>query len=145
MIDYAIAEPLLVGMLTNRVLAKTAAIGGFAVLASAAFFKWRIENGLKQSEYYKTAMQRLRESEAIRQALGPPVRVGNFDLGDNGANYCDGSKARFKVPVRGSRDSGFVIFEAFRDQMTGCWSVADLELFLDSDSTKKLVVRPPRT
>ncbi|XP_071528332.1 uncharacterized protein [Panulirus ornatus] len=77
-------------------LARTAAIGGFVVIGSSFYFKSRIQQGIKQSEYFKESLRILRSHRGIAYLLGEPIRDGNLDLGDNVNNFCTGKEAQFQ-------------------------------------------------
>lgn len=125
--------------ISNRGLAKIAAVGGFFVLGSAGFFKWKLSNNIKQSEYFQLAVKSLIESEAVVGFLGQPVLFGSLDLGDSANNHCDGLLAKFSVPVRGPKNTGRMDFEASRSAFGDPWHLDKLE-FIDKEATKKLVI-----
>lgn len=127
-------------VISNRGLAKIVAVGGVVALGSATFFKWKISNNIKQSEYFLLAFNRLRESESAMGFLGQPVLFGNLDLGDTQKNYCDGLRAKFSVPVRGPNNSGTMLFEASRDGVGHQWHLDRLEL-QDKAATKTLLIQ----
>lgn len=126
--------------ITNRGLAKIAALGGIFALGSAGYFQWKISKNIKQSEYFRLAFDALNESEAVVGFLGKPILFGNINLGDTQKNFCDGLQAKFHVPVRGPSHSGLMVFEASRDSIEQKWHLDYLEL-QDKDATKKLTVR----
>ncbi len=127
-------------MVTNKTLAKIAVVGGFAALGSAGFFRWKIESGIKQSQYFQLAEKKLLESEAAVSVLGKPVLIGSLDLGDTKRNFCDGLQAQFHVPVRGPKSSGIMVFEASRNPPSQPeWKLNVLEL-MDKAATKKIVI-----
>ena len=127
-------------MVTNKTLAKIAVVGGFAALGSAGFIRWKIEQGIKQSQYFQLATNRLLENESALVVLGKPVLIGSPDLGDTKRNFCDGLRAQFHVPVRGPKSSGIMVFEATRNPPNQPeWRLNVLEL-MDKAATKKLVI-----
>lgn len=128
-------------MVTNKVLAKIALVGGVVALGSATFFRWKIESGIKRSEYFRLAIEKLTENQAATAVLGKPVLIGSLDLGDTTKNFCDGLEAQFHVPVRGPKSSGIMIFEASRNPPSEPeWRLNTLEL-MDKAATKKLVIQ----
>ena len=128
-------------MVTNRTLAKIAVAGGFFVLGTGGVFRWKIEKGIKESEYFQLAFQKLLDSEAAEVVLGKPVLIGSLDLGDSKRNFCDGVQAQFHVPVRGPKSSGIMVFEASRNPPSQPdWRLNVLEL-MDKAATKKLVIQ----
>ena len=127
-------------MISTRALTYIAFGGGFFVLGSAGFFKWKIESSIKQSDYYLAAVKQLKQSETASRALGKPIQIGTPNLGDNSNNYCDGFKAKFIVPVKGSKDSGTMIFTASKNPGEK-WNVNNIDLFLSQEPDKKLTLR----
>ena len=127
--------------LNNKMLAKVALAGGVIALGSATFFNWKIQSNLKKSDYFQTAVKILAESKVAAAALGPPILIGTIDLGDNRNNWCDGLQAAFRVPVKGSKTCGTLVFTASRDTYNHQWQINQLEL-LDKEATKKLTLVP---
>lgn len=128
-------------MFSNKVLAKIAVVGGVVAISSASFFRWKIESGIKQSEYFQLAVGKLNEDKAAITVLGKPVLIGSLDLGDTNRNFCDGLKAQFHVPVKGPKSSGIMFFEASRNPPSQPeWKLNSVEL-TDKAATKKLVIQ----
>jgi len=127
-------------MIPNKILVRVAVGGGFFALASASYFKSRIESAIKQSEYFESAVKQLKDSDAAVSALGKPIIIGTPDLGDTKNNFCDGLRATFRVPVRGPKDSGSFVFSAFRNAHGQQWNVSDIDLFLNKEPDRKLVI-----
>ncbi|KAK4004706.1 uncharacterized protein LOC123476950 [Daphnia magna] len=130
-------------MVTNKTLAKIAVAGGFLALGSASYFRWKIETSIKQSTYFKLAIERLLASKTAVDVLGEPVLIGSIDLGDTKRNFCDGLQARFQVSVRGPKSSGIMAFEASRNPPSQPeWRINLVEL-MDKEATRKLVIESP--
>lgn len=127
-------------MVTNTFLAKIAVIGGVITIGTANVIRWKIESNLKQSQYFQLAIKKLVENETAVTFLGEPVLIGSLDLGNTDHNYCDGLRAQFHVPVKGSKTSATLFFRASRnppDQPD--WKLNTLEL-TNKTVTKKLVI-----
>lgn len=122
-------------------LARTAAIGGFVVIGSSFYFKSRIQQGIKQSEYFKESLRILRSHRGIAYLLGEPIRDGNLDLGDNVNNFCTGKEAQFQVPVTGPKKSGTLYLWASRPEYSDKWNVDRLELGLTDDPGRRVLLR----
>jgi len=131
---------ILLQMIPNRILARIAVGGGFIALGSASYFRSRIETAIKRSEYFELAVKQLKSSNAAAVFLGEPIIVGTPDLGDTKKNFCDGLLAKFTVPVRGPKDSGSFAFEAFRSAPGEHWTVGDIDLFLNKEPDRKLII-----
>lgn len=112
------------------------------MLGSAGLMKQNIEKRLMASEYFESGLERLRQCEPAAAALGSPIRASSPDIGDNRNNYCDGLRAKFTVPVTGTKRRGLYTFEASRASHQEPWSINSAELVVDD---RKLVIRSPPT
>uniref|UniRef100_T1JLP3 Cytochrome c oxidase assembly factor 1 homolog n=1 Tax=Strigamia maritima TaxID=126957 RepID=T1JLP3_STRMM len=118
------------------------AIAGYGAIACGCggyYFNRKIQSGIWNSEYYKSSMKLLRQHNGVRKLLGEPIKDGNMDLGDN-YNLVDGLNARLKVPVRGPKQKGELFVFASRTQHSDSYVVDRLELQLDTDDTRRLLV-----
>ncbi|XP_053653762.1 uncharacterized protein [Cherax quadricarinatus] len=77
-------------------LARTAAFGGFIVIGSAFYFKSRIQDGIKHSDYYRESLHILRSHRGVAYLMGEPIKDGRLDLGDTSNNFCSGKEAKFQ-------------------------------------------------
>ncbi|XP_071439072.1 cytochrome c oxidase assembly factor 1 homolog [Hetaerina americana] len=125
-------------MLSNKTLYKIAVYGAVFTASSGFFFYWRIQEDIKNSEYFVTAMRILRSHKPSVYLLGEPIKAGRLDLDDREKNYCDGLRAKFEVPVRGPKQKGTLYFAASRIVAENRWVVHNMELELSNDSTKRL-------
>ena len=127
-------------MVSNKVLGKIALATGVITVGVANFFRWQIESNIKQSQYFRLALERLSANESAVAFLGKPVRTGSLDLANTDHNFSDGLCAQFHVPVRGSQSSGTMFFRASRNPpIQPEWQLNYLEL-VDKSATKKLVI-----
>ena len=127
----------------NKILGRILVVGGFATLGASAIMKQKIENNIKSSEYFTTAVKKLEDSEAAASALGLPITLGTPDLGKSSQNHCDGLKAKFTVPIKGSKDSGTMSFEASRETYQQPWNITLLELTMKDESRKLVLCNQP--
>lgn len=122
-------------------LARTAAIGGFIVIGSAHYIKGHIQGGIKQSEYYRESLKVVRENRGVAHLMGEPIRDGSLDLGDSEHNFCTGTEAQFRVPLKGAKQKGTLYLWASRLEFSEPWSVDRLELSLDDHPGKRILLR----
>ncbi|XP_042231389.1 uncharacterized protein LOC121872601 isoform X2 [Homarus americanus] len=122
-------------------LARTAALGGFIVIGSAFYFKSCIQDGIKQSGYYKESLSILRSHRGIAHLMGEPIKDGRVDLADNVNNFCTGKEAQFQVPVKGTKQSGTLYLWASRIEYDRNWNVDRLELGLENDPGRRVLLR----
>uniref|UniRef100_A0A0P4X256 Cytochrome oxidase complex assembly protein 1 n=1 Tax=Scylla olivacea TaxID=85551 RepID=A0A0P4X256_SCYOL len=126
-------------------LARTAAIGGFIVIGSAHYFRGRIQDGIKQSEYYQESLRIVRENRGVAHLMGEPIRDGRLDLGDNINNFCTGKEAQFQVPLKGTKQTGILYLWASRSDSIQPWCVDRLELSVEDQPGKRILLRKEHT
>lgn len=122
-------------------LARTAAFGGFIVIGSAFYFKSRIQDGIKHSDYYRESLHILRSHRGVAYLMGEPIKDGRLDLGDTSNNFCSGKEAKFQVPVKGTKQSGTLYLWASRSSYDENWSVDRLELGLKDDPGRRVLLK----
>lgn len=135
----------MVGLPSLPTLARTAAIGGFIVIGSAHYFKRRIQDGIKQTEYYRESLSILRENRGVAYLLGEPIKDGSLDLGDNLNNFCTETEAQFQVPLKGPKQGGTLYLWASRPEVSQPWSVDRLELGVEEQPGKRILLRGQHT
>ncbi|KAF0290989.1 hypothetical protein FJT64_010822 [Amphibalanus amphitrite] len=81
-------------------LAKIAGCGALLVSGAFSFTQWKIEEGLKSGAWYTESMRLLRAHRGAAGLLGEPIVDGRLDLGSNDTNFCDQTRAQFRVPVK---------------------------------------------
>ncbi|XP_043238402.1 uncharacterized protein LOC122389952 isoform X2 [Amphibalanus amphitrite] len=119
-------------------LAKIAGCGALLVGGAFSFAQWKIEEGLKSGVWYTESMRLLRAHRGAAGLLGEPIVDGRLDLGSNDTNFCDQTRAQFRVPVKGPKQKGYLHLWASRAD--GAWTVNRLELELATDASRKLLV-----
>lgn len=82
-------------------------------------------------------MQILRDNAAAMKLLGEPVRERLVDLGEMDVSD---SRAKVKVPLRGSRQRGDLYLWAERPDKVSDWDVIRLELALQEVPGQRLLV-----
>ncbi|HKU42177.1 MAG TPA: cytochrome c oxidase assembly factor Coa1 family protein [Polyangiales bacterium] len=113
-------------------LAVTAVVIGAAVLGVGA-----ILYGLKQTDVYKAASQRVASDPQVVAALGSPIETG-YPQGNIEATPASG-KAQLRFSVQGPRGEGTAYVDATKDM--GRWTFSQLELELDG-KPERLVLLP---
>lgn len=84
-----------------------------------------VMGSLKQSDAYKTALEKVQASPAAVEALGEPIEPGFFLSGSVNVNGPSGD-AVLSVPVHGARGKGTLYLEATKQ--AGRWKYSLLEL-----------------
>uniref|UniRef100_A0A183V9S5 Tudor domain-containing protein n=1 Tax=Toxocara canis TaxID=6265 RepID=A0A183V9S5_TOXCA len=90
-------------------------------------------------------LQIVAEHEQARNALGPPVVVGNVDLADRRRNYISdftselGDCFQLRIPVAGDEDSGFMEVRATRVSSDCDFEMAQIELELEKRNCRVII------
>ncbi|XP_020713398.1 uncharacterized protein LOC101456876 [Ceratitis capitata] len=124
---------------SNKTLAKIAVYGAFASITAVMYMRYKIEDGIRNSEYFRLAVKTLRQHRGASRLLGEPIKELGFDLSDS-KNFSDGQNAQFEVHVKGSNDRGKMYFWATRAPETG-WLVDRLELEVRSQPEKRFLIK----
>lgn len=94
-------------------------------IAGGVFFV-SILGVIKNTDVYKTALQRAQQSPAVQEALGAPINDTFMVMGkvstDNGQGTAD-----FQIPVTGSKTGGAIICKASKPP-GGQWEFSQLEV-----------------
>ncbi|XP_019724862.1 cytochrome c oxidase assembly factor 1 homolog isoform X2 [Hippocampus comes] len=95
-----------------------------------------------ESDYHKLALQKLESCPIAMENLGaPPLKIHNIHLTDR-ENRIDQQTAQVKIPVTGSKASGYLYTSSIRDPITNRWSVKLAVLRLKEGQTIN-VMNPP--
>lgn len=129
---------------SNINLVKYAAIGGVATVAMGWLYRWKIHDNIKETVYYREALQTLRSHKPAVHLLGEPIKVGNVDIDNLEKNYTRQQEARYEVPVKGPKDRGTLFFRA-KKLSDNQWVVSRIELQLKSDVNRRLVIKKDDT
>lgn len=101
-------------------------IGGFVAMTFWAM-------GTIKNEAYETARTTIETDDSVAQAVGPPVRVGDFD-GFNQAQKGQGVlEYSYDLPVEGSEKSGRAKVVVSGNPIEGSWQVDSIEVEVDGE------------
>lgn len=84
---------------------------------------------MKESDAYKVAVTRARESPAVIAALGTPIREGRFTSGSTNVNGALG-EANLAIPISGPKGKATVYVEAKKS--AGVWRFQTLVARVES-------------
>jgi len=126
-------------------LAKIAAFGGVFVIGNGLLMKWLMQKRLRQSPYLEHAKDVLMKNRALVDMIGEPVGFGSVNL-DDPRNYSTPDKAKFDVPLKGSKSEGMLFVEAVRNvnddesnsKSYHGWELQRLEVTLKDRPNQKL-------
>ncbi|XP_054738737.1 uncharacterized protein LOC129244871 [Anastrepha obliqua] len=124
---------------SNKTLGKIAVYGAVASISAAMYMQHKMKDRIRNSEYFRLAVQALRKHRGASSLLGEPIREIGFDLGDT-KNFADGKNAQFEVRVKGAKDKGKMFFWATRTPEEG-WLLDRLELELQSQPEKRFLIK----
>ncbi|KAK5648932.1 hypothetical protein RI129_003824 [Pyrocoelia pectoralis] len=127
--------------ISNSTLMKIAAIGGLATATMGYALRSKINERISDTEYYKEAMHLTKHHRGVNYLLGEPLQMGKVDVTDTENNWTKTLSAHYEVPVKGSKQKGMLYFWAERKSELDKWSINRIELQLDSDTNKRLLVK----
>ncbi|KAH8351874.1 hypothetical protein KR084_000370 [Drosophila pseudotakahashii] len=133
---------LRIGLPSKRTMGTICICGALASISGLAYKRWKLEDGVRQSEYYQMAFQQLRQHSGAVGLLGEPIKESGFSL-FNEKNRCDMDKAQFQVSVQGSKDRGTVYFWATNSQKQG-WLIDRLELETKQHPNTRFLLKKPQ-
>ncbi|XP_017495079.1 PREDICTED: uncharacterized protein LOC108383209 [Rhagoletis zephyria] len=124
---------------SNKTLGTIAVYGAFASITGVMYMRYKIEDRIRNSEYFRLAIQTLRQHKGAVSLLGEPIKEHGFDLSDS-KNFADGQQAQFEVHVKGANDKGKMFFWATRTPEEG-WFLDRLELEVRSQPDKRFLIK----
>lgn len=127
--------------LSNITLVKIGAVGGIATVTMGLLLRNKINFNIRQTDYYKDALKALRQHNGATYLLGEPIRDRSIDVSDLETNFTKTNYAQYKVPLKGSKKSGYLYFWAERNSEQEKWDVVRMELELAGDSSKRLLIK----
>ncbi|XP_016963971.1 pleckstrin homology-like domain family A member 1 [Drosophila biarmipes] len=133
---------LRIGLPSKRTMGSLCICGALASISGLAYMRWRLEDRVRQSEYYQMAIQQLRQHSGAVGLLGEPIKESGFSL-SNEKNRCDPDKAQLQVSVQGSKDRGTVYFWATNNQKQG-WLIERLELETKQHPNTRFLLKKPQ-
>lgn len=133
---------LRIGLPSKRTMGSICICGALASISGLAYMRWRLEDRVRQTEFYQLAIQQLRQHSGAVGLLGEPIKESGFNL-SNEKNRCDEDKAQLQFHVQGPKDRGTVYFWASNNQKQG-WLIDRLELETrQNPNTRYLLKKPP--
>ena len=103
-----------------------------AIAASCFAFFSGVESSMRKSGAYQQAMEQVRHSTPLADALGSPIKEGWFVTGEiSESGGGDIGSANFAIPVSGPRGKGTVNVEA--KKFGGRWELRRLEVQVEGN------------
>ncbi|XP_017098950.2 cytochrome c oxidase assembly factor 1 homolog [Drosophila bipectinata] len=134
---------LRIGLPSKRTLGSLCICGALASISGLAYMRWRLEDQVRQTDYYQMAIQQLRQHSGAVGLLGEPIKESGFSV-SNEKNRCDGERAQLQVSVQGSKDKGTVYFWATNSPKKG-WLIERLELETQQHPNTRFLLKKPKT
>nr|XP_012548015.1 uncharacterized protein LOC101745092 [Bombyx mori] len=119
-------------------LLQIAGWGGVIVSSTGFYLQNRLIDTVRNYDYYKDALKKLRTHHGAVQHLGEPIKDKRFKMTDTENNYSDREKARFRIPVSGPKDRG--AYFIWVENMNEKWVIKRAELELKSKPDARLVI-----
>lgn len=124
---------------SNKTLGNICVYGAVISISAAMYFRWKLEDRVRNSEYYRLALQTLRQHKGAVGLLGEPIRDSGIDM-SNKNNTCDAKNAQIEVTVRGPKDKGTLFFWATNNMEKG-WLIDRLELEANLHPNKRFLLK----
>ncbi|XP_034109697.1 uncharacterized protein LOC117571590 [Drosophila albomicans] len=124
---------------SNKTLGTICVYGAVVSISAVMYMRWRLEDRVRSAEYYKLALQTLRQHKGAVGLLGEPIKDKGFDI-SNVNNTVDGNKAQLEVTVRGPKDKGTIFFWATNNAEKG-WLIDRLELETKQHPNKRFLLK----
>lgn len=125
---------------SNRTLGNICVYGAVVSISAVMYMKWKLEDRVRNTEYYKLALQTMRKHRGAIKLLGEPIKESGFDM-SNVTNTCNAEKAQFEVKVNGSKDKGVLFFWAHNEGDNKGWQIDRLELEAKQHPNKRFLLR----
>uniref|UniRef100_A0A915BFK4 Uncharacterized protein n=1 Tax=Parascaris univalens TaxID=6257 RepID=A0A915BFK4_PARUN len=115
--------------------------GGTLIIGSTFlyFAHKNVQRKVRALPHYRKAMQIVAEHEQARNALGPPIAVGNVDLADRRKNYVSDFISELRIPISGTVDGGFMEVRATRPSNEHPFETAQVELELENSNCRVVI------
>lgn len=127
--------------ISNMTLVKIAAVTGIATITMGYAARANIVNNVRQTGYYKEALKTVRSHKGAVYLLGEPIKDRLINIGDQEKNYTKPLSAHYEIPVKGTKQKGIVYFWAQRKSEEDEWFVSRIELGLNDDLTRRLLIK----
>lgn len=127
-------------------LVKIGAIGGFITCSMGFALQNKLNNNLKNSTVYKTALDLVRHNKAAIHYLGEPIKDKSVDAFNSKKNFVKDGKGKFEVRLKGSKQNGtlhiFIGHKVASADNSIRWTLDHLELSLDDEPDRVLLIKP---
>ncbi|XP_044746141.1 uncharacterized protein LOC123307777 [Coccinella septempunctata] len=124
-------------------LVKIGAIGGFITCGMGFALQRKLNDNVKNTTFYKSALDIVRHNKAAVHYLGEPIKDKSIDTFNSKKNYVKNGIGQFEVRLRGSKQNGILHIFIKEDRVDGveAWKLDHLELALDKDPDKILLIK----
>lgn len=128
-------------MPTKRMWGQISICGAIVSLSTVLYMHWKLQDRVRNSEYYRLAIQTLRKHRGAVGLLGEPIKESGFSI-SNMMNTCNAEKAQFQVSVNGTKDKGTVYFWASNRE--NGWLIDRLELETKQHPHTRFLLKKPQ-
>ena len=120
-------------------LVKIGAIGGVITVSMGMALRRKVNENIRQTEYYKEALKTVRSNQSAVYLLGEPMKEGRIQIDDAEKNFTKVDTAHYEVPIKGPKQKGVIYFWA--NKLDSGWTVNRIELGLDNEPNRRLLIK----
>uniref|UniRef100_A0A915EN54 Uncharacterized protein n=1 Tax=Ditylenchus dipsaci TaxID=166011 RepID=A0A915EN54_9BILA len=100
-------------------------VGTGSIVVGVKMMQYKVRN----LPHYQEAFTILSKHKEALDILGPPIKLGDVDVMDRRFNYLGEYDSRFKVPISGKLNAGFLSIYARRKSKDGEFKTTKLALY----------------
>ncbi|KAK9872350.1 hypothetical protein WA026_017809 [Henosepilachna vigintioctopunctata] len=121
-------------------------IGAIASIASCSigfFYQNKWNRNIKQMEFYKESLNLVRNHKGAMHFLGEPIIDCRIQFLNGTKSFISDTKGLYEVKLKGSKQNGmlYINIEKDKDGLVNDWKLSRLELAIDNQPDKRLLIQ----
>lgn len=120
----------------NITLVKIGAIGGILTCTMGMATIYKVNNNIKNSDFFRESMKLVRSNPAAVYLLGEPIKDLTIKIGDTRKNYERNGFFKYEIPLKGSKQRG--ILHLYVNKNKEKMDINKIELEVSQEADKRL-------